>query len=155
MTTRPTPQLLAEIVAAVPEMLRGAISTLWVEPRPSGGWQVRLTYALPVAAYPGEITGTRQHQIAVDDRDLPLGVHVTDRARYPDSVHPLLVWGDDPRPHIDHQIRQLSANGTLGSLDASIHHAPDGDQWCVKTHAGSDAERAAWLRALLQRGPRD
>jgi hypothetical protein len=50
-------------------------------------------------------------------------------------------------------MRAVQDSGLLGNLDAA-QFRPSGaetdaqDEYIVKTHAGSDAERAAWARSL-------
>jgi hypothetical protein len=136
--------MLSEIIAAIPDALRARIGALWIEPAPGGGWQARLSYSLMVSAYPGEEVEAGPYRIGADLEDLPAGVSATARVRYPDSTHPLDVWGDDPAPHVQHQIQQLQQSGLLGNLDWHDH----GGCWLVKTHAGSDVERVAWVRSL-------
>lgn len=83
--------------------------------------------------------------------DLPPGVGLTARVRWPDQRRPLSM--DVP---IDQQIRDLHASGLVGSLDAARFQEVSGGRrairWLVKTHAGSDAERFAWLKSLSAAG---
>lgn len=141
--------MLVDIVEGIPERLRSRIAALWIEPDGRGGWQVRISYSQMVSPYPGEQAAAGPYAICADLDDLPAGVEARARTRYPDSVHALDVWGENPAPHLAHQIRALEDSALLGGLDAHDH----GGRWLIKTHAGSDAERAAWIRSLAGGAP--
>ncbi|MDE3097378.1 MAG: hypothetical protein KGK07_15430 [Chloroflexota bacterium] len=75
-------------------------------------------------------------------------MHVTGWERWPDLVRE--VTTAEP---IDAQIRALDRSGIVGRLDAARYDFGAAGQrqtgsvaeWIVKTHAGSAAERRAWL----------
>jgi hypothetical protein len=66
---------------------------------------------------------------------------------WPDQVRVL-----ESTPPIADQIRELQATHILGDLDSLYVAALEGQAralWIVETHAGSDAERKAWLGSVI------
>lgn len=61
----------------------------------------------------------------------------------PDLVYPLST--ETP---IEEQIAALDRSDLVGQLGAARYGGPDGYRWHIVTHAGSDAERRAWVQAL-------
>lgn len=115
--------------------------------------------SLPSAALYAQgtaLTTTREHRISVDTEHLPrrcLGVSVAGWTRWPDLERDL-----DALAEVEEQIRDLYATGLLGTLDAArftpLTDPTQPPRWTVKTHAGSQAERSAWLLSLPRPGLR-
>lgn len=129
-------ETLAEIIASLEPVELRAVSALRIE-----GESCRLSIAIFL---PGAGPATMPEHIAdVDLDDLPEGVTVSGWTRSPD-IERAIVPED-----IEGQIREVEESGLLGHLDVSRYEI--GGQaawWVVRTHASSDAERAAWLASL-------
>lgn len=103
---------------------------------------VSIALMLPMA---GSTLTTPRHEVTIDTDDLPSGVGVTGFGRYPDQIRiiPLI------EPLVD-QLAAVERSGIAGHLDVARFDAdaPTYPHWHVKTHAGSQAERTAWLESL-------
>lgn len=116
--------------------LRGLL--IWHDEK--SGWLVRCTYAS---------CRTPQEHVQSGASTPALG-------RLADTEHRLALDADDPGADVAAMCRALVAIGTVGSLGVVRydHTTPReaGDRWCpmwmIVTHAGSDRERATWLREL-------
>ena len=69
--------------------------------------------------------------------------------------HPGAAVPVSSREPVTDQVRAVQDSGRLGTLSTTRirppgAHAGSPEEYIVKTHAGSEAERAAWLRALRQ-----
>lgn len=87
----------------------------------------------------------------IGDEPLPDGVSFAGWIAWPSHAREIDM--DTP---IDDQIRTLHESGIVGRLDAARFDAPGATaygyprySWLIKTHAGSEAERATWLIGLL------
>lgn len=143
----PTPRTLIEIIGDLEPVLHDTLSTIRLEWRPEGA-TAQLSFCL--SRWAGKQSVLHDHAIAVDQTDLPAGIAVTSFERWPDRFSRLALT-----PDAKTQIRDLDRLGTLGRLDASEYRVTEGDRsnhaaisWIIKTHAGSDAERAAWIRGI-------
>jgi hypothetical protein len=126
------------------------VSSLHIE---SDGPRYRVSLSIALYGQGTAPTTTHGHRVSVDTENLPKGVSVTGWSRWPDLQREL-----DPLDEVEEQIRSLSASGLLGTLDAArFTPLSDPDQpprWTVTTHAGSQAERDAWLLSLPRPGLR-
>lgn len=118
---------LADHVAASPPEMQRAISSIWIG-EAAGRWIARASISTFLSD-PGL------------DPVLPDGVSRAAIHRHPD-----VEWDLDPTMSVEIQIRTLHATGMLGSLDAARYNGSDcAPSWVVKTHAGTQAERTAWM----------
>jgi hypothetical protein len=131
---------LAGILAELPASWRQRVSAITLETDDGVMWRARLLYAMWTEG-PG-LADVGPYTVSVDRNALPAGVTVRVAQRVPDTVHPLGPLSADG---IKRAIEQLTASGLVGGLDWS--RRPSG-AWLIKTHAGSDAERRAWVRSL-------
>ncbi len=143
------PTTLTEIVTDLPPQLRQALSAIRIEYR---GEQATATLSIAImldsGAAPRSIGG---YDIVVDAADLPEGVALQGWSRYPDITRPITM-----AVPMDEQIRALGASGLVGIVDAcrfdggaeAVRAGFAPAIWHIRTHAGSDAERAEWVRGL-------
>jgi len=124
-------------------VLLAALSCITVELR-EGLTTARMSFALYGNSPTAQLL---LHTISVSDEPLPTGVTGTYITRWPDALYEL-----PPQPGAVEQIQDLAASGLVGrvnwhhfDLGAGLHH------WLIKTRAGSQAERTAWLLALSAR----
>jgi len=130
---------LAEIIASLEPVELRAVSALRIE-----GESCRVSIALFLPGAGPAILPEHIADVDLDFLDLPEGITVSGWTRYPDierAVMPVDVEG---------QIREVEESGLLGHLDVSRYEVEGRAWWIVKTHAGSDAERAAWLVSLAR-----
>lgn len=137
---------LIDLVLALDDSHLARLSSIFIHQRQAdlltgGPWQADLHYAGCVPVRPAD-------SARLYISDMPKGVTVTARES-DDTTHELDVT-DPPDPCIRAQIAALHDSRLVGWLDAARHeHEPSGRlEYVIKTHAGSDAERADWLRAL-------
>jgi hypothetical protein len=116
---------LLESIQTLGELERSALSSIRIE-RDSSGYRARFDFALKLPR--------------PEALELPAGVELQGFARWPEQEL-LLDWRT---PALD-QIKALDQSGLCGRLD---WFEPRPDAWTVKTHAGSDQERRAWLFGL-------
>jgi hypothetical protein len=141
-------QTPAEIVFDPGPLLRKHLSAERIEPH-AGGYRATLSFCLYSSwREPGHVeqNETAHHVITADLRDLPPGVAATVAERWPEMVVEL-----DLAPPPESQIRDLDASGLVVRVPVVRYEVSATETtraWVVKTHAGSDAERAAWLRSL-------
>lgn len=111
----------------------------------------RLTFHLYTQ---GDTAAAGPYVISFDDHNLPDGVESCALLHWPDRTVPLTL-----RLPVETQIRDLDATGLVGTLDAARFdadalqvemglHPPS--RWIIKTHAGTQTERVAWLQSLRQ-----
>lgn len=144
------PTLLDDLLWSLDDDARRRVSALriWRDVTDADrGWVVTLSYAgmSPV------------HRERDDD-----GVTRTDYARDPSTTHPLpALAGADPHAEVQQAVVALERSGLVGHVTAARYESETLDAvtrapfpaWLVTTHAGSDAERVAWLQSL--RAPHD
>jgi len=116
---------LLEAVQSLGELERSALSSIRIE-RDAGGYRARFDFALKLPR--------------TESPELPKGVELRGFSRWPEQEI-LLDWRT---PALD-QIKALDTSGICGRLD---WFEPRPDAWTIKTHAGSDQERRAWLFTL-------
>lgn len=147
---------LTEIVAGMEPPLRAALAAIRVDCDGAGA-EARLSISLFRPPSPaGSVSG---YAVTIDTASLPAGVSLTGWERWPDIVRTISM-----ATPMAAQIAALDASGLVGTLDAARFvpvHAADvaaghhpAARWIVKTHAGSDAERLAWMRTLPH-GPKE
>jgi hypothetical protein len=141
---------LTDIINDLEPVVRNAVSGLHIEP---AGPRYHVSLSIALYTQGTAPSATREHRISVDTEHLPDGVSVAGWTRWPNLERDL-----DPFAQVEEQIRDLSATGLLGTLDAA-RFTPLSDpdlppRWNVKTHAGSQAERSAWLLTLPRPGLR-
>jgi hypothetical protein len=151
---------LVEQVIALPDRVRERVSAIRIElagPYPHAVFSVALYGPAGWMGLLPDEPDPAGYAIAVDDTALPSGVSMTGWSRQPDVLR--VLAGVPPTVEaIEDQIRRLDASGLLGRLDAvriqPRSAGPDcsGLHWLVVTHAASQAERDAWLKARLAAG---
>ena len=129
---------LRDLILAHEPLLRRTLSAIWVEDTAAGR-----TATLSYVCY-GPIGTGRGCYATVDDAALPDGVTLGGVERWPDSRY-VIDGGGTP----DDAIRALDADRLVGALDWTRI----GSRWIVKTHAGSQRERTAWLLSLTRSRP--
>ena len=139
---------VAAIIQELPGTYRERLSAFTIERR-GGRWYAILTYALVVPTNAGTEAGP--YAITVESRDLPPGITLSGHVRVADSIHALVLrWQEriDPQAEVHAMLRAVHKSGVVGALDIARFDSGGAPHWIVKTHAGSDAERAAWLRSI-------
>lgn len=145
------PSLTAQI-ADLPAVVREAITAIHItlDPTVRAGLSISLynvTTGLEAGQQlpPCRLGPDGGLQITVDTDALPSGVAMSATVRHAD-INLML----DPLADIEDQIRGLWDSGLCGTLDA-VRRAPSGDEaprWTVKTWAGGETERTAFLRRV-------
>lgn len=150
--TAPT---LVDLLRPLPEL--GRVSRMRIEYQQEGWWlviqYVGMLDAIGQVLRPREPAGWElldESVIAVDWDRMPDGVSVDIRRARPRARHRLSLDGADPHSQVLALLRALDASGIVGHLNVARVDVPDqgGPQWKISTHAGSDAERHAWLLAI-------
>lgn len=151
---------MVEALAGLPDLHR--VSRLWIE-RDLEHWWLGVHYAglLDVAACAERVPEPEGWESAerVDmtlGADLPPGVEVTVWRGRPRVRHRLPLADADSQDAVVAMLAALDASGLVGRLDVARMESVTLDAmtrrpwpvWHVSTHAGSDAERHAWLRGL-------
>lgn len=139
---------LAEIVADLEPRLRDTLSSLAIA---FDGERASVTLSFALYGPPGTFGRAGPYQVTVDTANMPEGVSLAGWERYPDQQRPVTL--DVPIPD---QIAALEDAGMVGSLDAArfdggsdaVRAGYPATRWIVKTHAGSQNERMAWLRSV-------
>lgn len=142
MSDTPPTTLLDATMSIEPQLRRriSAISAEWDKGEVAARFSINL-----MTPYRGRVA-------TVDTDDLPAGVTFAGFERWPDIERAIAT-----EPDMWEQIRELNASGVLGRLDAArfdygapavqAGYAPV--SWTIKTHAGSQRERQAWVMGLL------
>lgn len=141
-------QTLIETVRNLDPSLRDYLSSIRIVPQ--GSWyQAALSFCL-YSSYgdPDEPVETEisRYTITTDLTRSPKGGCATASERQPDMVVAI-----DPATHPEAQISDLYASGLVGKLNMVRFLTSDGSSvrsWVIKTHAGSQEERSAWLLSL-------
>lgn len=151
---------IVEALAALPDLRR--VSRLWIERDPESWWLgVRYAGMLDVAAYaeraPEPDGWEPAERVTITyDGDVPPGVGLEVLRCYPSVRHRLPLVGADPQDAVMAMLVALEASGLVGRLDLTRMESVTLDAitrrpwpvWLISTHAGSDAERHAWLLGL-------
>ncbi len=151
---------LVEQVIALPDRMRERISAIRIELADPYPHAVLFVVMYGPAGWMGLLPDEpdpAEYAVAVDDTALPSGVSMTGWSRQPDVLR--VLAGVPPTTEaVEDQIRRLDASGLLGRLDAARIEprsaGPDCScpHWLLVTHAASQAERDAWLKARLAVG---
>lgn len=140
---------LTEIVKELEPLLRERLTSMRVT---VDGGQAVATLSILLFGPPGAFGQAGPYQITANLDGLPAGVQAAGWERFPDQRR--VVRMDVP---ISDQIAELDASGLVGGLDAARYQYNLSDanaagvaalSWTIKTHAGSQQERTAWLMSI-------
>lgn len=153
-------ETLVALLSALPDLPH--VSRMRIERDVEGWWLVvhragmlDVVGAAERAAEPEGWESAEREEVTLAG-DLPAGVEVSIRRARPRVRHRLPLDGADPQDDVSAMLGTLAASGLVGGLDVARMESVDLDAitrrpwpvWHITTHAGSDAERAAWVRGL-------
>ncbi|MGI8403715.1 MAG: hypothetical protein ACR2OE_02905 [Thermomicrobiales bacterium] len=137
---------ILDVLTGLPAVLLRATSGLTVSTidHDPDHAEVAVSIALMIPMSGSTLT-TPRHEVTIDTGDLPAGVGVAGFGRYPDQVR--IISLIEP---LSDQLAAVEESGIAGHLDVARFDAdaPTYPHWHVKTHAGSQAERVAWVESL-------
>lgn len=131
---------LQELILSLTHDQQRKLNVLLIWHEEPSGWMVRCSYA----------------SYRMPQEHVQSGGPTFASSRLADTMHYLTLDVDDPGADIVAMCQALEAVGTVGSLALTQYDlvtliALDDSQlrmWTIVTHAGSDQERATWLREL-------
>lgn len=135
---------ILEALTDLPPALLRAASHLIVTPWDDTHATLTVSIAIMLPGVPAR-RDAGPYAVTVDSADLPDGIALTGWTRYPDQVRTITIITS-----VRDQLATVHAAGIVGTLDVALMEAaaPGYPRWHVTTHAGSQAERLAWLRSL-------
>lgn len=129
---------LLDIILALDDEDRRALSAIWIERGSAGIWQARCSIAR-------QQYGERAHTC-------PPGVGLTAWVRVPDQIYPLDLDEIERDRHMRAQALAVQQSGIVGMLDLARYDRADREtRYLIKTHAGTQKERTQWLMRLNER----
>jgi len=129
------PKLL-DIILALDAEDRRALSAIWIERSPDGGWQARCSIC----------------RDKFSNSSVSPGVGLMAWERVPNQEYPLDLDELDRDRAMRAQAAALQESGLIGTLDLARYDREDrSTAYLIKTHAGSQRERTHWLLSLKER----
>lgn len=132
---------LLDIILTLSEQDRHDLSLIAIERNERGAWYAKLSISRMQ-------TAEDQTAIQADVDHLSPNPHVTVTAleRVPDQEHPIDIDEINVSESVRAQAGVLQESGLVGRLDlARYDRANRTTGYKIKTHAGSQAERTAWI----------
>jgi hypothetical protein len=147
-------QTLVEIVFDLDPLRRDHLSAIRITRRPEGyRAELRLLLFSRVSEPGVPLDSERLYQLlTADGRVLRPGDKVPGIEHWPDIIVHL-----NPATPPETQIEELETSGLVGDLECARFRSAGGRltvKWIIRTHAGSETDRAAWVLALAT-PPRD
>ena len=126
---------LLDIILAMDDDDRRALSAITIERTGGGEWQARLSIC--------------RSQYGAEEA-IP-GVSLRSWVRVPDQYHPLDL--DELRRDSDVRVQavMVQLSGLIGQLDMARYDSDRRTSYLIKSHAGSQQERTRWLMGLRER----
>jgi hypothetical protein len=147
------PKLL-DIILALHDEDRRALSAIWIERAADGEWQARFSIARNQYAEGQAIERIANHPLgeAPDTQDLPRGIAMVAWVRVPDQIYPIDIDELQRNTDVRAQAHAVQESGLIGKLDMARYDRADrSTSYLIKSHAGSQEERTAWLLSLRER----